>query len=208
MNGEKKEYVTYNATWLFDGLTHWRMADKSSTQDVIPTWLLKKLTCTISPLISELANISFKPRVFPMEFKTAQVTPILKKVGLPTDDPASYRPISNLNSISKILEKLALARITSHLKQPKYVNVDSHQSAYVNGRSTETSLLRLHDDLHRMNDRGSAALLVSLDLSAAFDCQILLDRFESDFGLTGSASSWIRSFLSGRTQRVVVSHLG
>jgi len=58
-----------------------RTAYKSSAQDVIPTWLLKKLTGTMSPLITELVNISFKAGVFPTEFKTAQVTPILKKSG-------------------------------------------------------------------------------------------------------------------------------
>jgi len=128
-----------------------RTTDMSSAQDVIPTWLLKKLTGTMSPLIAKCANISIKARVFQTEFKTEQVTPILKNSGyIPTDDLASYRPISNLNTISKILEKLALGQITSHLKRSNYVNVDIRQSAYVNGRSTERSLLCLHDDLHWM----------------------------------------------------------
>ena len=184
-----------------------KTADKSSALDVIPTWLLKKLSATLSPLIAELANISFKTGSFPTEFKSAQVTPILKKASLPTDDPASYRPISNLNSISKILEKLFLARISSHLCRNASNNVDSHQSAYMPRRSTETSLLRVFDDLHALNDQGSASLIISLDLSAAFDCidhQILLHRLETDFGVAGSALSWIGSFLIGRTQRVVV----
>jgi len=141
-----------------------RMAGKSSSLDVIPTWLLKKLTNSISPLIAELANITFKTGVFPAEFKTAQVTPILKKACLPTDDPASYCPISNLNTISKILERLLLSRVSSHLSCTDYGNVDSRQSAYVPGRSAETSLLRVFDDLHELNDQGSAALLISLDM--------------------------------------------
>jgi len=63
------------------------------------------------------------------------------------------------------------------------------------------------DDLHAINDKGSAALLVSLDLSAAFDCidhEILIQRLASDFGVVGIASSWVRSFITGRTQRVVI----
>jgi len=93
-----------------------------------------------------------------------------------------------LNSISKILYRLVLARIASHLSRSACENVDSHQSAYVPRRSKETSLLRVFDDLHALNDRGSAALLISLDLSAAFDCidhQILLHRLEIDFGVGG-----------------------
>ena len=46
---------------------------------------------------------------------------------------------------------------------------------------------------------------MSLDLSAAFDCvnpNILLDRLDSDFGVAGTCSSWLRSFLQGRHQFV------
>jgi len=100
-----------------------------------------------------------------------------------------------------------LSHVSSHLSCIDYGNVDSRQSAYVPARSAETSLLRVFDDLHELNDRGSAALLISLDLSAAFDCidhQIHEHRLETDFGVTGSTLSWIDSFLKGRTQRVVV----
>jgi len=93
-----------------------RTADKSML-DVIPTWLLKKLTNSLSPSIAEFANITFKTGVLPTEFNTAQVTPILKKEGLPTDDSASYHSISNLNTILSILERLELARISSHLSK-------------------------------------------------------------------------------------------
>ena len=45
-----------------------------------------------------------------------------------------------------------------------------------------------------------------LDLSAAFDTvdhEILLDRLHQAFGIRGSALKWIRSFVTGRVQRVV-----
>jgi len=136
------------------------------------TWLLKTLTNSLSPLIAELANITFKTGVFPTEFKTAQVTLILKKkAGLPINSPASYPPpISNLNAISTILERLKLACISSHLSGFDDGGVDSRQSAYVPGRSTETSLLRVFDDLHEPNEWSSATILISLDFTVAFDC--------------------------------------
>ena len=46
-----------------------------------------------------------------------------------------------------------------------------------------------------------------LDLSAAFDTvdhRILLDRFQFDFGISGSALSWIESYLSNRTQHISI----
>ena len=182
-----------------------RISDKSSRLDALPTKLLKGMRVELAPFIASLANVSFLLGKFPTELKHAQVTPILKKPGLPVDDPASYRPISNLNSISKILERLVLKRLREHLTESP--NTDDRQSAYVPGRSTETSLIWVMDDLHGINDQGSAAMLISLDLSAAFDCidhTILLRRLQLDFGVTDVALAWFGSFLSDRLQKVVV----
>jgi len=167
--------------------------------------LIKDLRVTVAPYISRIANMSFTSGIFPKELKFAEVTPIVKKIGLPTDDLLSYRPISNLSSLSKILEKLYLVRVLPHVSESP--NFDSRQSAYVTGRSTETCLLKAVDDLHAINDSGSAALLVRLDLSSAFDCidhKILTERLETDFGITGPALQCIESFLTGRSCSVVI----
>jgi len=55
-----------------------------------------------------MANLSFAERCFPTAFKTAQVLPLLKKAGLDRDDMSSYRPISNLTTASKVIERLFL----------------------------------------------------------------------------------------------------
>jgi len=83
-----------------------RMVSKSCRLDPIPTSLLKDLRVTVAPYISRIANMSFTTGIFPKELKFAEVSPIVKKIGLPTDDLSSYRSISNLSSLSKILEKL------------------------------------------------------------------------------------------------------
>ena len=63
-----------------------------------------------SILISHLANLSFTKATFPSKFKLALISPLLKKPGLTKSDLANFRPISNLNTIGKILERLALSR--------------------------------------------------------------------------------------------------
>ena len=55
------------------------------------------------------------------------------------------------------------------------------------------------------SDTGSSTLLVSLDLSAAFDTidhRILISRLRTSFGVTGSVLSWLQSYLANHTQSV------
>ena len=83
------------------------------------------------------------------------------------DDLNNFRPISNLNFISKILEKVVASRIQYHLSSNSLSS--SFQSAYRIFHSTGTTLLKIHNDLILAMDRGEVTSLILLDLSAAFD---------------------------------------
>ena len=125
-----------------------------------------------------------------------QITPLLKKPKLNADELSNYRPISNLNNISKLLERLFLARLQPHLINSPHYN--PLQSAYRTGHSTETALLTLLNKARLSSDRGESTLLVSLDLSAAFDTidhSILLARLRSMYDVDGSALMWLESYL-------------
>jgi hypothetical protein len=80
------------------------MPSKTSPLDILPTDILKSCSEFISPVIATLANLSFQSGTFPAKFKIAQVKPLLKKQGLDQQNPSNYRPISNLNTVSMILE--------------------------------------------------------------------------------------------------------
>ena len=121
------------------------------------------------------------------------------------NDPASYRPITNLMTISKVVERIVFSRLQSHMHQS--TNFNMHQSAYWSGYSTETALLKVTDDLNTSMDSKSCSILLSLDISAAFDMidiDILLPRLESEFGIVGSVALWIRSYLTDRECYVAV----
>ena len=177
--------------------------------DSIPTFLLKLCFKELGPIITNLnlVNLSLSEGIFPSSFKQALVNPLLKKPSLSTDDLNNFRPISNLNFISKILEKVVASRIQSHLSSNSLSS--SFQSAYRIFHSTETTLLKIHNDLILAMDRGEGTSLILLDLSAAFDTVDhsidLLTRLQNWFGLDGLSLDWFSSYLSSRSQAVSIN---
>ena len=82
------------------------------------------------------------------------------------------------------------------------------QSAYKKLHSTETALLRVHDDILRTVDRGCTVVLLLLDLSAAFDTVdhgLLLHRLNTRFGIKGKVLAWFKSYLTDRSQFVGIN---
>jgi len=70
---------------------------------------------------------------------------------------------------------------------------------------TETALLEILDGVYTAADDKQVTVLISLDLSAAFDTvdhDVLLQRLQSEFGMTDTPPSWLRSYLESRTQFV------
>ena len=157
--------------------------------DIIPTRLLNSCIDVLAQPITTLVNLSLSEGIFPDAFKGAVVTPLLKKQSLPKEEFSSYRSISNLNFISKILEKVIHSRLCVHLESFPSL---SFQSAYRKFHSTETALTRIHNDLLLAMNRQKVSALILLDLSATFDTidhKILLDRFHSCFGVSETAHS-------------------
>ena len=181
--------------------------NKQCELDSIPTFLLKLCFDELGPTIINIINFSLSEGIFPSSFKQAIVHPLLKKPSLPDDDLNNFRPISNLNFISKILEKVVASRIQSHLLSNSLSS--SFQSAYRMFHSTETTLLGIHNDLILAMDRGEVTSLILLDLSAAFDTvdhSILLHRLQHWFGLHGTSLDWFSSYLTSRSQAVSIQN--
>jgi len=143
--------------------------------------------------------------IFPDTFKLAHHKPLLKKHGLPFEDMANYRPISNLSNISKLLERVIYNRLSDHIHSFNTYSV--FQSAYRRFYSTETALLKIQNDLLLAIDGQKVSALVLLDLSAAFDTidhKILLHRLENWFGVSGLALQLLSSYLSDHSQLVII----
>ena len=81
-------------------------APKSCELDPIPSKLSIECLDSILPSLTNIFNSSFASGIFSQCFKSALLTPILKKMCLFHNDMNNYRPVSNLCFIAKILEKL------------------------------------------------------------------------------------------------------
>jgi Reverse transcriptase (RNA-dependent DNA polymerase) len=102
-------------------------------------------------------------------------------------DVRSYRPISNLSVISKLLERLVARQLLAHLNSTGLL--PRLQPAYRTNHSTETAVLKVLSDILLAADAGDLSALVLLDLSAAFDTvdhAILLQRLDSSYQVVGN----------------------
>ena len=83
------------------------------------------------------------------------------------------------------------------------------QSAYKEFQSTETALLKLHNDVTLNIDKGKVTTLTLLDLSAAFatiDHGILIKRLSLWYGISGTTLNWFLSYLTGRHKTIKIAN--
>ena len=182
-------------------------APKSCELYPIPSKLLIECLYSILPYLTDLFNSSLASGIFPQCFKSALITPTLKKGCLDHNDLNNHRPVSILCFIAKILEKLVLSKVSTYLNSHNLYN--TCQSAYRPGHSTETALPKFANDLFLSLNKGNISVLALLDFSSAFDTidhPILVNRLHTDFGFTDTVLQWFSSYLTDRTHYVSLSN--
>ena len=184
------------------------MNSKSTTcqLDPLPTTFLKVLIDVMLPILTAITNLSLKEGHVPDDMKMALILPLLKKLGLDPEILKNFRPISNLPYLSKLIERVAAARLLDHMFLHHLHELS--QSSYKKFHSTETALIKIQSDILSALDEGKCVLLVMLDLSAAFDTidhNVLISRLQNDIGLSGKVLEWFRSYISGRRQSVLIN---
>ena len=149
--------------------------------------LLKQAMTTLAPYVTNIFNSSLAQGYFPHTWRHVIVTPLLKKAGLDESLLSSYRPVSNLPFLSKVLERIVNRQIVGYLND--FHLFPDVQSAYRRGHSTETALLKIFSDIIDGIADGKIVVLSLLDLTPAFDIvdhDILLKRLEITYGLSGT----------------------
>ncbi|XP_005749552.1 RNA-directed DNA polymerase from mobile element jockey-like, partial [Pundamilia nyererei] len=183
-----------------------KVKSTNCSTDAIPSRLLKQVLDSVGPVLLVLINACLSSGCFPTLFKHAVVQPLLKKPNLDPSILSNYRPISNLPFLSKVLERVVIRQLQSFLDHNSLY--EKFQTGFRARHSTETTLLRVFNDLLLTVDSGCAAVLVTLDLTAAFDTvdhNILLSRLEHCVGLKGTVLKFFQSYLDNRSFSV---HLG
>ena len=148
-------------------------------------------------VITRIVNLSIEHNNFPISEKKSIIKPIVKG-NLDTQMLSSYRPVSNLSFLSKIIENVILDQLVSHLERVQAI--PDNQSAYRRLYSTETALCSVINGLITTLDNGKCAIMILLDLSAAFDTvahDILLEDC-MNIGIDGNALDYLKSYLEGR----------
>ena len=150
-----------------------------------------------------IVNLSISAKAFPVSEKHAILKPVLKG-SLDSQSLSSYRPISNLSFVSKVIENVILDQLMHFLERTQVF--PDNQSAYRKLYSTETALCSVVSDLLIMLDEGKCGILILLDLSAAFDTVVhsLLLKDLKDIGVECDALDYIESFLINRTYCVQI----
>ena len=117
--------------------------------------------------IAMLAMLSLESATVPTDMKSPLITPVLKKTSIDSNELMNYRPISNLTFASTLLERHIAADLRYYIDENTLL--DPFQSAYRPRHSTETALVRIHDDILQALYRKKGVILVLIDLTAAFD---------------------------------------
>ncbi|KAK4806905.1 hypothetical protein QYF61_012626 [Mycteria americana] len=188
---------------MVSDLLHHLDTHKSMGPDEIHPRVLKELADVLTKPLSIIYQQSWLTGEVPADWRLANVTPIFKKGR--KEDPGNYRPVSLTSVPGKLMEQIILSAITRHVENNQGIRPSQH--GFRKGRSCLTNLISFYDKVTRLVDEGKSVDVVYLDFSKAFDTVshgILLEKLAAH-GLDGCTLRWVKNWLDGRAQRVVVN---
>ena len=171
---------------------------KAPGPDHITNSMLKQINELIAPTLSNLFNKCLDLRHFPRCWKKSQLTIFSKPNKSDYSSPDSYRPISLISTISKLLEKSLFIHLQDHLTTNSLLNPNQH--GFSPQKSTITALTNITKDI--LNNKScTPTAILSIDYSKAFDTanwnQIIKNMIKLFFPF--QLIQIIRSYLNDRS---------
>ena len=111
--------------------------DQNKSTTGISIGLLKDVSEICTPILTNIINSCIKIGVFPDQLKLADISPIFKSVY--SMAKKNYRPVSILNSVSKLFEKLIQKQLNPFFDE----KLSEYLCGYRKGNSTQYALLNL-----------------------------------------------------------------
>ena len=176
---------------------------KSTGHDGISVKILKGAGKAIVPSLTLLINLCLKEKVFPDEWKKANVLPLHKKDS--KSSCSNYRPASILPVVSKILERIVSKNVYNFFHENNLLTV--HQSGFRQNDSTINQLAYLYHSFCKALDMKKDIRIVYCDITKAFDRvwhEGIIYKLKN-LGIVGNLLTFFENYLSNRKQRVVIN---
>lgn len=176
----------------------------SAGDDEFSAKVIKQCKNEIVTPLTNIINKSLTQGKFPNKLKLSKIYPKYKSG--PTNDVTSYRPISLTSTFSKILERVALTRLLTHLNHNQLLTARQH--GFIKNRSTTTAIAQLIETIIDRLEEGKIATSIFLDFSKAFDCidhKLITTKLQS-LGVIGKELDWFTSYLENRKQLVEITY--
>lgn len=173
---------------------------KAPGVDQITNEMLLHLGPKAKKKLLQMYNESWKSGIVPQIWKEATMVPVHKK-GKEKSKADSYRPISLLSCVGKLLERMINTRLMWHLEEKNHISPE--QAAFRSNHSTEDQVTYLAQAIEDGFQEKKHTLTVWIDMEKAFE-KVWKDGLKLKMrqcGVHGRMFRWIDQYLNNRKAR-------
>ena len=197
----KIDNVVFNEECVKNEIDRIREVAAPGPDNVTNKTLIELRDYIAKPLVLLFTKSMNEGRI-PADWRLSHVSAIYKLKGSKSE-PGNYRPVSLTSNVCKLMEKIINRSLSIHLENGV---LNNSQHGFRKGRSCQTNLIEFFDKITQWTDEGNCVDVLFLDFRKAFDKvdhERLMVKLAAA-GVDGKLWHWIKDWLAGRKQRVIV----